>query len=340
MKKSIIIIFVILIIAIIAIFLLQNIFNSGKSDISWAKTNIKVWYINKNYHLCRIDTDAQNNLCTEQKIKDRFVFSPDGKFIAFVAWGKNENDSALYIINTNNFSLKGLVLDSKEIADNIEWSPDSNYIAYNIHDTDTNNDGKIDYLDKDSIYLFNLKTGENILLAKGVIDRYDPFYWFKDSKHLYFGRKKLGGPEYYIKINIKTRAQKQIADSGENGDPRILDYIDNDLLHFNQENGSSINSVSNASSDGKTIYSERGSIFVDGKELIKFKGSYDSKFNSGFSIPQWLPDNKHIIFEGACDQSFLLSFFQPHRCIFIADFTTGRFGKLTEGNNAGVYQGD
>jgi Tol biopolymer transport system component len=347
MRKLIIIIFTVLIIVILAMFLIQNVLFSNKSDISWVNTNIKIWYIDKDYHLCRIDTNGQNRLCTKQKIKDRFVFSPDGKFIAFVSWSKNENHSSLYIINTEDFSQKGLVLNSGDIADTIEWSPDSNYLAYALQDTDTNNDGKIDYLDERSLYLVSPQNNENILLGRGIVDNFEPFYWFKDGEHLYFERTKIYSEndlrEQYIKINIKNKKQEQIAEIDWDKDPRILDYyIDNNLLHFNQENGNFVNRVSDTSSDGRVVYYERGSIFVDGKLLVKFedfyKGVYDQKFNSGFSIPQWLPDNKYIIFEGACSPfNIFLGF---GRCIFIADSATGRFGKLTEGRNVGVYRGD
>ncbi|MFH1435920.1 MAG: S9 family peptidase [Pseudomonadota bacterium] len=141
-----------------------------------------------------------------------FVWSPDGKRIAFVM---NETDSVAW--NTDNdvfmVSSKGGKLEKISKGDGGDaaplFSPDGKYLAT------TSMERPGFEADRRRLALYNLETGKNEIIAPDLDLTIHDFVWSPDSKGVYFYAPEKGRRAIYF-MDLKGKRRKVYAD-GHNG---------------------------------------------------------------------------------------------------------------------------
>jgi WD40 repeat protein len=331
MRKKIYIIFI-AVLAIVGIFIIFKSLNFNfpiEFDTSWINSKLPIWYFSADNYLCRINLDGTGKICSKINKSSEFRFSPDGKKIAIVS-----SDRKLIILDTGDLSQKELLSTDSKIAQ-YAWSPNGDMIACSILNQDTNQDGKIDFMDDAPIYLIKVASEGKELLSKGFASQFDQIFWSKDGKNLFYQYTKRYNEndlrEQFIKIDVFSKAEELIMEKDWMQSPSITKVIPNELLYFDQSNHPGSLITTKDSSDDKKTNVNAGSFYFNGKELLHFSW-YDSKFNRGFFNPFFI-DNKYIIFTGPTSNFF----FSGNNYLYVADSDTGKIGRLVRGNSPGWY---
>jgi Tol biopolymer transport system component len=292
-------------------------------SISSAVASPRVYYINKKDALCSINIDGTDEKCYGKSHTTLFSFSPDGKYVAFQGEG-----NSITLIDTKSHKKHVLVKDNKDKY-SIEWSPDARSIAYVIADEDTNEDGKIDRLDKFSIGIVSVGRGEVFVPAKSGADSSSMLFWSKDGKHVYYSRHSGAR---HVPMQQLLRADRL------SGEKSIIaeraDHIMSDLgcgaLHINQHNSSDQEprySDMLVGSD-RYVYSSKGEIFLKDREKRKVRKlaehtDYDPKYYPGYYNPRWATRTK-ILFVGK-------------KAIYLFEAGKKRKEKLVKGGSPGLF---
>ena len=96
------------------------------------------------------------------------MFSPDSRTILFFSWRNDTNNDgkidskdnpSLYTVDANSKAEKEIVSSEYKNFEPL-FSPDGSHIVYNSFRDDTNKDGKLDNKDNRSLFLKDLKSGE------------------------------------------------------------------------------------------------------------------------------------------------------------------------------------
>ncbi|MBL4605454.1 MAG: PD40 domain-containing protein, partial [Flavobacteriaceae bacterium] len=157
--------------------------SSGTADRApiWSpKGNQIAWFSDKGrkgYALYLSNQDGTSDITKisigESKMAWNPTWSPDGKHIAFV-----DDDVRLRVVNLETKKIQTIDIGGNNLERTrigMNWSPDSNWIAY--EKSGTNNFRQI--------YIWSVKTNKSRAITDTFADSFSPV-WDLDKKHLYF----------------------------------------------------------------------------------------------------------------------------------------------------------
>lgn len=293
----------------------------------------RVYFYDSNDQLCAVDFNGNRNQCYHiHSSFPKFQFSPHGKYLATLS------DKNLVILDLNKNGITKLTSDGYSKYD-FQWSPDSNFIAYIVQDSDTNGDGRIDHRDKASIVIINTISHKTTRLVLSGTNLSAAIYWSKTGKLIYFSDIIDSKKEVFMAVNIKDREISKIAEAKWR--TTSLDKIaDSKYFHINQNNlpdNDETKSSDYSTENGMTVYAQRGNIFVKNENnpptvLLEFK-DYDFKKNPGYYNPRWY-DKTHVIAVGPEYKLPFLSYYLG-KAIYIVDIERKEKRKLVSGGSPG-----
>ncbi|MGD8778617.1 MAG: S9 family peptidase [Ignavibacteria bacterium] len=131
---------------------------------------------------------------------DNYMFSPDGKEIAFdskrVEDPEASTNNDIWIVNTDGTGLQNITSDNKGSDSNPKYSPDGKYIAYLTQTTPGYESDRI------RLALYDRSTGMNKIITGSIDNWVNDFKWSSDSKTIYFTVQEKGYlPLYKISTN-------------------------------------------------------------------------------------------------------------------------------------------
>ncbi|OGF48067.1 MAG: hypothetical protein A2231_10290 [Candidatus Firestonebacteria bacterium RIFOXYA2_FULL_40_8] len=254
---------------------------------SWQKGKATA---NNSIFVMDIDGKNQRELLDGSYNNASPMFSPDSRTILFFSWRKDTNGDGKIDSKDNPslFTVDAYSKTQKEIVSseykNFEpvFSPDGSHIAYNSFRDDTNKDGKMDNKDNRSLYLKDLKSGEEDRISPEFASN-RPFFT-NDGKMIIFQTVKNdinsdGVINFYDNKAIYTYSHdtKEIKEL-------VNDDTDNTAGGFSKTGKFAYNS---AKKNKRAIYV----CDITGTRKVKVVGDeYDNEFCS-FS-----PDSKRISF--------------------------------------------
>jgi tricorn protease len=141
---------------------------TGNNDLFViASASAKDLYHTFTYHLRPLTASAEE--------EHSGIFSPDGQKIAYI-----EGNGNLVLVdkegNDKQYVCRGWNLDPQ-----VQWSPDSNYIAFSRADNNFNQD----------VFIFGLKEGQMFNISMHPDDDHMP-RWSPDGRFLYFLSRRIG----------------------------------------------------------------------------------------------------------------------------------------------------
>jgi len=128
------------------------------------------------------------------------VYSPDGRYIAFTSMaraGFEADKKSIMLFNRQTGELRNVTEKIDISAGQIVWSPDSKYIFFEAANQINN-----------SIYRFNVVTGENLLFLKEHVNT--ELAISKDGQTLYFKQQKSSQPYEIFSMKTNGGGVKQL----------------------------------------------------------------------------------------------------------------------------------
>lgn len=300
-----------------------------------AEENLPIYFF-RGEMIYRINLDGTGEKCISSERTTKFQWSPDGEKICFMT-----AEGLFLIDNRNNEKLLTSFPQKSKIVNTFEWSPDSKKIVYGIYDKDTNKDGKIDEKDACSLCFLDISRLQKRKIASVTGPPFQiPFYWSKKGENIYFTNFDLSGGKTLIRCYRYSLKKKRNYFMGVEEWPNnnIVKYVGKKKFHFNQNNETTFFETKDVSSDGQTIFTEEGNVYLIskdeqqelGKKIGEFK-YFINKFNKGYYNPVWLPDNEHIL---VVKEVLLRNY------IYLVNVKNGEIKKITKGRAANYFHRD
>lgn len=296
----------------------------------------RVYFYNSNDQLCAVDFTGNREQCYDIHSNfPKYQFSPDGKYLATLS------DKNLVILDLNKNRITKLTND-EYLKYDFQWSPDSNFIAYIVQDSDTNGDGRIDHRDKSSIVMINTVNHKTTNLVLSGTDLSGAIYWSKTGKLIYFSRITDSKKEVFMAVDIKDREISKITEA-EWGTTSLDKIADSKYFHINQNNSpdnDETKSSDYSTENGQTVYAQRGNIYIKNGNnppavLLEFN-DYDFKKNPGYYNPRWY-NKTCIIVVGPAFKIPLVRYYFG-KAIYVIDVEKKNRRKLVSGGSPGWFK--
>lgn len=141
-------------------------------DFNWDDANPNTIWI----------TDFSENSSTSELIKGEFIdfsWSPNGEYIVATEFSKFSNDTQVILFSMADGTMQNLTQELFKNASQPIWSPDSQWLAFQVLKGSMSNDA--------DIYLLNIETSELINISEDIENRSNAWsVWSPDGKKIIF----------------------------------------------------------------------------------------------------------------------------------------------------------